>query len=156
MKSRCERPSLPSQLPTRGTDAGVFALLPVPHPQAPASPAGNLLAKLGELGGAGGGQKESPSPGGLLRAEPGCCGLRTAALGIAAFSGLTAVRRQKDIPTCQRNPKPLPTPPRSPQHPLSQPSAWCRQHVRGCALSSHQSPQPPSALARVPSQRYSH
>lgn len=46
MKSRCE---LPSQPPTRSTGAGVFTLLPVPHPQAsasPADPAGNLLAKL--------------------------------------------------------------------------------------------------------------
>lgn len=56
MKSRCEWPSLPSRPLSRGTGAGVFTLLPVPQPQAPAllaDPAGDLLAKLGALGGGG-------------------------------------------------------------------------------------------------------
>lgn len=63
MKSRCEQPSPLSQPLTRGTSARVFTLLPVPHPQAPASPVdpvGDLLAKLGALGG----RKRAHLPGG--------------------------------------------------------------------------------------------
>lgn len=64
MKSRCEWPSLPSRPLSRGTGAGVFTLLPVPQPQPPAlpaDPAGDLLAKLGALGGDGGGAGEEPN-----------------------------------------------------------------------------------------------
>lgn len=72
------------------------------------------------------------------------------------FPSLTAIRYQRDIPMCQRNPKPLPTPSHSPWSPLSHPSAWPCQHAWGRAPTSHQSPQLPSALARVPSWRYSY
>lgn len=131
MKSRCEWPSLPSQPLSRGTGAGVFTLLPVPQPQAPAllaDPAGDLLAKLGALGGGdGGGAGEEPvswgTPWGwaklLQRAGEGCASQRWAS---QPFPSLTAVRHQRDIPTCQRNPKPLPTPSCSPQQSLSLPS----------------------------------
>lgn len=53
MKSRCERPSLPSQAPPETGD-GAFVLLPVPHPLVPVSPAdpvGDLLAKWGHWAG---------------------------------------------------------------------------------------------------------
>lgn len=74
MKSRCELPSRPL---TRSTGAGVFALLPVPYPQAPASPAdpaGNLLAKLGALRMLEGGRRRAHLLG-------GCLELRQAAVG---------------------------------------------------------------------------
>lgn len=78
-------------------------------------------------GGDGGGAGEEPvswgTPWGwaklLQRAGEGCASQRWAS---QPFPSLTAVRHQRDIPTCQRNPKPLPTPSCSPQQSLSLPS----------------------------------
>lgn len=166
MKSRCEWPSLPSRPLSRGTGAGVFTLLPVPQPQAPAllaDPAGDLLAKLGALGGGmEGGQEKSLSPGGLPGAGPSCCrGLVRAVHHSAGHPSPFPASLPLDIKgtfprakETQNHFLPHLVPPSNLS--LSHPSAWPHQHVWGCALSSHQSPQLPSALARVPSWKYSH
>lgn len=165
MKSRCEWPSLPSRPLSRGTGAGVFTLLPVPQPQAPAlpaDPAGDLLAKLGALGGDGGGAGEEPVSWGIPGAGPSCCrGLVRAEHHSAGHPSPFPASLPLDIKgtfPCAKETQnhflPHLVPPSNLS--LSQPSAWPHQHVWGCALSSPRSPQPPSALARVPSWKYSH
>lgn len=168
MKSRCEWPSLPSRPLSRGTGAGVFTLLPVPQPQAPAllaDPAGDLLAKLGALGGGdGGGAGEEPvswgTPWGwakLLQSRGLVRAVHHSAGHPSPFPASLPLDIKGTFPRAKETQNhflPHLVPPSNLS--LSHPSAWPHQHVWGCALSSHQSPQLPSALARVPSWKYSH
>lgn len=113
-------------------------------------------------GGMEGGQEKSLSPGGLPGAGPSCCrGLVRAVHHSAGHPSPFPASLPLDIKgtfprakETQNHFLPHLVPPSNLS--LSHPSAWPHQHVWGCALSSHQSPQLPSALARVPSWKYSH